>query len=199
MDDVRFFIALLLNGCFAGMIYAVGALAFVCVYKATRCVNFALGEWMSLGTLLTALALDLAPVGLPAAIMLAVIGMIAFAAGFNVVVVRHLTGRPPIAFIMVTLGLGALMRGSSSLAFHGIQSGIASPFASTPMPLLGTVVPPEKLVPALCAVICLAGVGWFYGRSRTGLALRAMAISPALASACGIGVARHTTIAWMLA
>jgi branched-chain amino acid transport system permease protein len=47
-----FFLSLSIEGALAGALYALIALAFVVVYKASRVINFALGEWQMLATLL---------------------------------------------------------------------------------------------------------------------------------------------------
>ena len=49
-----FFVSLLVEGLLAGAVYALFALAFVVVYKASGMINFALGEWAMLGTGLVA-------------------------------------------------------------------------------------------------------------------------------------------------
>jgi branched-chain amino acid transport system permease protein len=51
---VAFFLSLLIDGALAGAIYALIALAFVLVYKASRMINFAIGEWVMWGALLVA-------------------------------------------------------------------------------------------------------------------------------------------------
>jgi len=52
-----YFLSLLIEGALAGALYALIALAFVVVYKASRVINFALGEWLTLATLLVAIGL----------------------------------------------------------------------------------------------------------------------------------------------
>ena len=54
MRAVLFFVSLLVDGVLAGAIYALIALGFVVVYKASRMINFALGEWAMLGSRLAA-------------------------------------------------------------------------------------------------------------------------------------------------
>jgi branched-subunit amino acid ABC-type transport system permease component len=53
VSEALLFLALVINGGLAGAIYALIALAFVLVYKASRMINFALGEWIMFGALLT--------------------------------------------------------------------------------------------------------------------------------------------------
>src|SRR6266700_3778884 len=87
-----FLAALLVDGALAGAVYAPIALAFVVVYKASRMINFALGEWMMVGTRLVASGLH-AGFGLLGAVGAACAGMAALAVVFNRVVLRHLAGR----------------------------------------------------------------------------------------------------------
>src|SRR5206468_2781851 len=70
---MRFFVALIVDGALAGAIYALIALGFVVVYKASRVINFALGEWLMLGALLVAAGLNALALGLVAAISVAVV------------------------------------------------------------------------------------------------------------------------------
>src|SRR5690242_4227058 len=98
----------------AGAIYALIALAFVVVYKASRMINFALGEWAMVGSRLTATGIHTG-LGLAGALAGACLGLVALSLLFNRAVVRRLAGRPLITLVMVTLGLGALMRGAAPL------------------------------------------------------------------------------------
>ena len=64
-----FFVSLLVDGILAGPLYALIALAFVVVYKTSRMVNFALGEWAMLGYWMLGLATVLLALCLYAAIV----------------------------------------------------------------------------------------------------------------------------------
>src|SRR5262249_61775936 len=86
-----------------------------------------------------------------------------------------LVGQPLIAMIMVPLGLGALIRGATALAFAGVSSRIAWPGLAEPIVVGGVAVAPDKLVAASVAVLCTALVAWLFHGSRTGIALRAIA------------------------
>ena len=78
-----FFISLLVDGLLAGAIYALIALAFVVVYKTSRMINFALGEWAMLGARLVATGLHATGLGLASALGLAGAGTVGAALGFN--------------------------------------------------------------------------------------------------------------------
>ena len=84
--------SIVVNGLLAGTIYALIALAFVVVYKSSRMINFAVGEWVMFGSLLVAAGLHILALGLVLSIVLAVVGMIALASAFGHLVLRRLAG-----------------------------------------------------------------------------------------------------------
>src|SRR3954469_8585146 len=185
---MMFFVALVADGALSGAIYALIALGFVVVYKASRVINFALGEWLMLGALLVAAGGHRLALGLPGALLVACVGMIAFAALFNGLVLRRLVGRPVVSLIMVTLGLGALMRGGAAMTFRGIHGGVALPIPQRVLEGGGLFLSPDKPVsgalPAFRDLTVTALSRW----SRAGVALRAPADDDRVAMAAGIDV-----------
>ncbi|MSO99518.1 MAG: branched-chain amino acid ABC transporter permease [Acetobacteraceae bacterium] len=194
-----FFLALVVSGLLAGAVYALIALSFVVIYRSSRMINFAAGEWVTVGSLMTATGLHVLSLGLAASIALACAGMIALAWGFSELVLRRLAGRSLISMIMITLGLGALMRGSAAMVFKGVPGTISLPVPEEPLLVLGLIVPLDKLTAAAIAAACIAVVHWFHQSCRTGLALRAISGDQALAAAMGIDVQRHFTFVWAMA
>jgi branched-chain amino acid transport system permease protein len=199
MNGVLFFASLVVNGVLAGAVYALIALSFVVVYKSSRMINFAVGEWVMFGSLLVATGLHVFAINLTAAIILACAGMVALAGIFGRLVLRRMTGRPLASMIMITLGLGALMRGVGSMVFQRVPGAIPLPLPSEPLILHGVIVPLDKLIAAAIASLCIAVVGWFYHASRPGIALRAVADNQLLAAAAGVNVQRYLTLSWAIA
>jgi branched-chain amino acid transport system permease protein len=193
---VLFFVALVVDGALAGAVYALIALGFVVVYKASRMINFALGEWVMVGAGLVAAGVNVAGLSLVPALVIASAGMIALALGFNALVLRPLVGRPLIALIMVTLGFGALLRGTSSLALAGVPRRLALPISPEPIAVAGLVLPVEKIVAAAVALAAIALLTWAFQRSRAGVALRAIADDQQVAMAMGIELGRYFAITW---
>src|SRR5215470_2370191 len=116
---MSYLLSLVVEGALSGALYALVALAFVLVYKASAMMNFALGEWVGLGAVLTGMGLQLLQLGMLGALAFAALAMMALGASFYLVVVRHLLAQPAISTIMVTLGLGMVMRGGG-LLFAGV-------------------------------------------------------------------------------
>ena len=193
-----FFAALLVDGLLASAIYALVALAFVVVYKASGAINFALGELAMLGSRLVATGIHAMELGLASAVGFASAGMVAVALAFNRLVLRHMVGRPLIALIMVTLGLGALIRGAAPLVFGAVPGAIALPIPSEPLDVYGVLVPAGRLVAATVAITCITAVSAFFRFSRTGLALRAISDDQQVAMAMGIDIHGHVALTWAM-
>jgi branched-chain amino acid transport system permease protein len=194
--EALLFLTLVINGGLAGAVYALIALAFVLVYKALRMVNFALGEWIMFGSLLASTGSHAIGLGLGGAILFACVGMALLGVGFNAVVLGRPVMRPVISLIMVTLGLGAMMRGIAALCFQGVPGAMTLPLPETPLSSWGMRIASDKLVAASIAGICVVLVSWFFRYSRTGIALRAIADDQQAALAAGIDVQQHFALVW---
>src|SRR6202021_3206969 len=104
-EESEFFFSLIVNGISIGMLYALIALGFVLVYKATEALNFAQGEFVMLSGYIAAALLTAK--GMP--VIAAIIGTIAIMIGFSFALERGglppLLGRPTAAAILPTTGL----------------------------------------------------------------------------------------------
>ena len=178
--------------------YAPAALAFVVVYKASRMMNFALGEWLMLGSRLVATGIHGLGVGLVAAVGGSAAVMVGAALVFSRLVLRRLVSRPLISLIMITIGLGALMRGASAIVFAGIPGRIGLPVPTDPLIIQGVPVAADKVLAAAIAAGMLVAVGVFFRVSRAGVALRAIADDQQVAMTAGIDVERYFALTWMM-
>jgi len=194
---MRFFAALVVDGALAGAIYALIGLAFVVVYKASRVINFALGEWVMFGSRVAAAGPYLG-LGLGGAVGLGCAGMVALAVAFNRVILRPLVGHPTISLIMVTIGFGAFLRAAAAMLFAGVPGAIALPISPEPIAVAGLLLSQGKLVAAALAAAGVAIVSAFY-RTRSGVALRAIADDQQAAVAVGIDIDQHLAITWAMA
>jgi branched-chain amino acid transport system permease protein len=198
MPDLAFFLFLVADGALAGSLYALVALAFVVVYKASRMINFAVGEWTMLGARTAAAASYMLGLGLGGALAVGGAGLVALALLFNQIVLRPLLRSSLLSLIMLTLGVGIFMRGAATVVFAGIPRRIASPFPLDPLVIGGVPLSVDKIVAAAIAAACIAALSWFFHGSRTGLALRAVASDQQVALAVGIDLHRHFAITWAL-
>jgi branched-chain amino acid transport system permease protein len=197
--DWQFTLVLLLNGVMIGLMYALIALGFVLIYKATDAINFAQGEFVMFAAFIAAGAAGLAGLPFWASALLAVAGMVVLGFGLERVVLRPLIGRPIISVIMATIGLQAVLRGFATLAFGAGTRAIVMPISDSPISLGPVTVPPVQVVGAGVSLVFLAGFTWFFLKSRVGVAMRAVADSQQVAMAMGINVQRYFALAWAMA
>ena len=195
----QFTLMLLTNGVMIGLMYALIALGFVLIYKATDAINFAQGEFVMFAGFIAAAGAYFGGLPFLSCALLAVGGMVAFGFGLERVVLRPLIGRPVVAVIMATIGVAALLRGFATLAFGAGTRAIVLPVGEEPLFLGPVMLPPVELVGAGVSLLFLAAFGWFFLRTRMGIAMRAVADSQQVAMAMGINVQRYFALAWAMA
>ena len=102
---------LTISGAAIGCIYALIALGFVLIYKATETVNFAQGDIMMIGGFVGLTAMTVGGLPFWAAFLITVVAMTLFGMGTERLVLRPLLGQPAFTVVMVTIGIGYLARG----------------------------------------------------------------------------------------
>ena len=195
----QFTLVLLTNGIMIGLMYALIALGFVLIYKATDAINFAQGEFVMFAGFLAAVSAEIAGMPFWLSSLLAIGGMVALGFGLERVVLRPLIGRPVIAVVMATIGLAAVLRGTAVMAFGAGTRAIVMPVSDEPLELGPVMLPPVQLVGAGVSLVFLAIFTWFFLKSRIGIAMRAVADSQQVAMAMGINVRRYFALAWAMA
>jgi branched-chain amino acid transport system permease protein len=195
----QFTLVLLINGVMIGLMYALIALGFVLIYKATDAINFAQGEFVMFAGFIAAGAAIAAGLSFWLSALLAVAGMVALGFGLERVVLRPLIGRPIIAVVMATIGLAAVLRGGAVLAFGAGTRDIAMPVGGAPINLGLVLLSRVQLVGAAVSIVFLAVFSWFFLKSRVGIAMRAVADNQQVAMAMGINVERYFALAWAMA
>ena len=196
---MSYFLELSVNGAVAGSLYALAALSFVVVYKATRVMNFALGEFVMFATGLVSAGVHAMGLALVPALAFGGAGMFAVAAGFNRLVLRRLIGRPVIGMIMVTIGFGAVLRAVAAFLFSGVPGDVDLPLPRGAVEAGGVLLSAHELAAAGVALALVGAVSWFFARTRQGIALRSVADDDRAALAVGIDVGAAFTLVWGLA
>jgi branched-chain amino acid transport system permease protein len=197
-EDLGFLWALCLNGAAIGLMYALIALGFVLVYKATDAINFAQGEFVMLAGFVAASSLAIEGVPLIVAVIATLAVMIGFSFALERVVLRPLLGRPVVAVIMATIGLAAVLRGFVLVRFGGETRSVPLPIGDEPIAIGPASLPPIEIVGAVVAVVLFVAFTWFFKKSRMGVAMRAVAANQQVAQAMGINVERYFAYAWAM-
>jgi len=161
-------------------------------------VNFAQGEFVMISGILVAAALGVWGAPLWVAVGLGIGTMIAFGFGLERVMLRKLIGRPVIAVVMATIGLASILRGIGPTAFGAGSRPLPLPIPDEPFIIGPLFIPPIQLVGGAVSLLFLAGFGWFFVKSRKGIAMRAVADNQQVAMAMGINVEKYFGLAWAM-
>jgi branched-chain amino acid transport system permease protein len=187
-----------LNGALLGLLYALVAMGFVVIYRASKVFNMATGEMLVLGAFLVWWAVasrGMHPaVGIAAALAIAVLVGLAIERLFF----RRLIGESLFSMIMVTIGLLILTRGLVLVIWGPQERAFPALIALEPLIIGEMIVPRSLAVGGVVAVVFALGLHWFFNRSRTGLAMSAVAEDHQIALAMGISVRRSIAFAWAL-
>ncbi|ALJ90513.1 branched-chain amino acid ABC transporter permease [Thermus aquaticus] len=197
---MSFLVELLVSGIVLGLIYALVALGFVLIYKASRVVNFAQGELLAIG----AFAAHFFLVTLKLPFLLA----FPLALGFTAVVgytlervfLKRLVGQPIISVIMATIGLAFFLDGVLHLTPYGAGSyGYPSFLPEGGVTLLGARISYAQLLALGLTLALILAFGWFFQRSTLGVAMRSVADDQMAAMSLGVSVAKVFALAWAAA
>jgi len=194
-----FFFLLLVAGLFTGMVYALVALGFVLIYKASGAINFAQGEFVMFGGFLTAACLQLYHINLVISIIIGLGFMVILGVIVERLVLRPLIGRDVIAVIMATIGLAGILRGGLLITWGARTLDIPLPVREFPYVVGPLLIKPIHLVGAILSLAFIGLFSFIFLRSRTGIALRAVADDTSTAQAMGINVRRFFALVWALA
>ncbi|MEM1047310.1 MAG: branched-chain amino acid ABC transporter permease [Pseudomonadota bacterium] len=200
-----FLLQVLWEGFVAGTLYALIALGFVLIFKASGVFNFAQGIMV----VFAALSLvGLFALGIPAylALALALVIMGLLAISVERLVLRHLVNQPDIILFMSTIGLTYFLIGLGELVFGGdpksmITTELGLPTGATDIEIFGglLILQHIDIAAAVIAALLVAGLAFFFSVTRVGRALRAVADDHQAALSVGISLNQIWVIVWFAA
>jgi len=196
---MAFFFDLFVNGLMNGSMYALVALGFVLIYKATSVVNFAQGELVMFGGYIAAALVSL--YHLPLAVALPVLLGTMVALGFVLErgVLRPMVGQAVISVVMVTIGLAQVFQGAAAMLWGAQTKNIPLPIRLEPYVIWEIYISPINLLAAFISGAFLVAFAWFFRKSRMGIAMRAVANDQQAAMAVGINVRLVFALSWAIA
>lgn len=198
---MAYFLQILVSGLLVGCIYGMAALGFTIVFNATRVINFANGEFLMMGGMVTA-ALSVSGVGnLPPflAVGLAVLGTTLIGVGMQALAFDKAKSRDLQMLVMLTIGLTLMLRGAASIVF-GRNVNFVKDFGLFPPLLLSDVyVPAQGIWIALSLAAVSLGLWFLFSRTTIGKAMQAASMEPRAAALCGIEPRRMALLAFAIA
>jgi branched-chain amino acid transport system permease protein len=200
--EVIFFIEVLAGGLLAGVMYALVALGFVLIYKASGVFNFAQGAMVFFAAL-TFVSLVERGWNFWLALLATLAVMVLLGLVIERVVLRPLVNQAQITLFMATIGLTFVLEGLSQLIWgsqpHGLELGIPD----IPMEWLSQRwninISQFDLFAAFVAGLLVAVLAVFFQKTRIGRALRAVADDHQAALAVGIPLQHIWAIVWAVA
>ncbi|CAM5495240.1 MULTISPECIES: branched-chain amino acid ABC transporter permease [Burkholderiales] len=192
------FLNYLINGALIGLLYALIAMGFVVIYRASKVFNFAQGELVVFGGFLVwwmVMELGLPMwTGLPLAF--------AAAAAFGLLIERlffsRLVGESVFSMVMVTIGLLILIRGVILVAFGPQVRPFPIVFPLAPIMVGDLLIPRSLFYGGLLTIVIGFSLSWFFNKTRAGLRMTAVAEDHQVAMSMGISVRRSVAFAWAL-
>ena len=190
----------LIGGLLTGVLYALVALGFVLIFKASGVFNFAQGAMVLFAALAVARLSEVMPLAL--ALVLAVVIMVALAYAIEFLVLRRLVNQEGIILFMSTLGITYFLEGFGQTLWGSDIYKISLGIPKTPMFILkdwfpgGILIDPEELAAAVICASLVAVLAVFFQVTRVGRALRAVADDHQAAQSVGIPLNYIWLIVW---
>jgi branched-chain amino acid transport system permease protein len=173
------------SGLTVGAIYALVALGFTLIYKASDIINFAQGEFVMLGGMMTVFAAQ-AGLPLPLAALLAVVLTTAVGLALHRFAVAPARGATPVALIMITIGASIFLRGVAQIVFDKRFHSLPSLFGGDPIKFGGAAILPQSLVVLASATLIVVVLWLFIDRTMLGKAVIATAANRLAARLIGV-------------
>ena len=212
--NIQFFLEVLIGGLLSGVMYALVALGFVLIYKASGVFNFAQGAMVLFSALVMArfaewipswLGMEPGLLGNLLAIVVTLASMVVVAWLIERLALRHLVNQEPIILLMATLGIAYLLDGFGPMVFGSEVYNIDVGMPKDPVFLMestfegGVMISLEDLFAAGIAAVMVAALSIFFQKTKTGRALRAVADYHQAAQSIGIPLSRIWVIVWSVA
>jgi branched-chain amino acid transport system permease protein len=196
---VNDFLQFLVAGVAVGTLYALVALGFVIIYKATGIINFAQGALAMVGAYLTYNASQTWGLPFYAAAVLAVIACGLLGLLVERLILSRMVGQPVFAVIMITIGLAIVIEQVIIMIWGGGTLPLDDPWGLTTIQLGDVRVAESDLARIVAAAVLLLGFFVFFRFSVLGVAMRATASDQEAALAQGISVRRVVGVTWAVA
>jgi neutral amino acid transport system permease protein len=189
----------LANGILLGAVIAMTSVGLSLIFSVTGSFNFAHGDLVTLGAMMTVLFATALSVPVWLAIILAVaagalIGLILDRAMFRPM---RRAGVGGITTLVATLGLSLIAR-YAILAVGGPEPKALPIPAQRVTSFFGLGFTPMALVVIISTIVILVGFGLFLTKSTLGTAMRAVASNKTLAAASGINIERIISVTWVI-
>ncbi|MET0538628.1 MAG: branched-chain amino acid ABC transporter permease [Xanthobacteraceae bacterium] len=179
------FLQFAFSGLTAGAVYALAALGFTLIFNSCGVINFAQGEFVMLGGMITVF-LSLAGLPLPLAACLAIVAVVLVGFGIHVFAIDRARDATTVALIVITIGASIFLRGAAQVLFDKRFHTLPSWFGDNPIVVGGAAILPQSLAVLGVAVVIVVLLWALIDRTLLGKAIVATASNQLAASLAGI-------------
>jgi branched-chain amino acid transport system permease protein len=183
------FLQFIFSGLTIGAIYALVALGFTLIYNASDVINFAQGEFVMLGGMVTVFAAA-AGVPLPLAALLAIAVAVVTGLLMHRLAIAPARGASAVTLIIITIGASILLRGLAAIVFDKRFHSLPGLFGADPVIIAGAAVLPQSAVVLAGAGGIVAALWLYLTRTLSGKAVLATAANRLAARLVGIDTER---------
>ncbi|PKO90530.1 MAG: branched-chain amino acid ABC transporter permease [Betaproteobacteria bacterium HGW-Betaproteobacteria-10] len=199
------FLQQIINGLVQGSIYALVALGYTMVYGIMGLINFAHGEVVMIGTLVTiTVAGALINAGMPVAlaalagISASVLVCIALGWGLERIAYRPLRNAPRLTPLITAIGMSIILQNLAMIIWGRNYMTFPPLFPKMHFELAGTHFSAVQVMIVLVSAITMSGLILLVYRTKLGMAMRATAQNPAVASLMGVNINRVIAAAFVI-
>lgn len=187
-----------ISGLATGAIYALIGLSFAIIFNSTGIINFAQGEFVMLGGVLTIFCINALQLPLLAAICAAVAGTTVVGLLFERLAIRPLKNATPLALIIITIGASILIRGVVMLLWGKDTQALPAFSGNDPISIAGATLLPQHLWIFGVTILVIVGCRFFFHHTISGKAMRACSFNPRAANLVGVSVGRMVLFSFVI-
>jgi branched-chain amino acid transport system permease protein len=187
-----------ISGLATGAIYALIGLSFAIIFNSTGIINFAQGEFVMLGGVLTIVGITTLKLPILVAVVFAVAGTTVVGLLFERLAIRPLKNATPLALIIITIGASILIRGMVMLLWGKDTQALPAFSGSDPISIGGATLLPQHLWIFGVTLLVIIGSRLFFNHTISGKAMRACSFNRKAASLVGISVGRMVLFSFVI-
>lgn len=200
---MQFFFEVLIAGLLSGVMYALVALGFVLIFKASGVFNFAQGAMVFFAALTTVGLKEEFGLSLWVAIPITMVVMVLLGIATERIVLRPLVNQHDITLFMATIGLTFFIEGFAQLVWGSTVRKLDLPIQDVPIEFVmertGMLISQFDVIAAIICAILVAALAILFNKTKVGRALRAVADDHQAALSVGIPLQHVWAIVWAVA
>lgn len=198
MDSSRQLVQYILTGLSNGAIYALIGFGFSMIFNATGIINFAQGEFVMLGGMLTVFFLMFFQMPVLPAIALAIVISTCVGILFERLAIRPLKDASPLRMIIITIGASIFLRGVAMLIWGKDTHALPAFSGDDPLSIAGATILPQHLWILGVSILIIIASRLFFNHNVVGKAMRACSYNPRAAGLVGINVKNMVLLSFAL-